>query len=209
MKKQSSKKIHPIPQKTSAQHLSMSLPTSQRGGVGLSIQQASAPCDLGWVLAGTTEKGICFIGLDDAPGPLLIALQNRFPKAQISAANSAFSEDLMKIVAYIDSRAKDLHLPLDIQGTTFQQQVWRSLIAIPPGTTLTYSELGERIGRPKSARAVANACGANPVAVLIPCHRIIRRDGSVGGYRWGIKRKRILLEREQMAKKKDTGQSQD
>jgi AraC family transcriptional regulator, regulatory protein of adaptative response / methylated-DNA-[protein]-cysteine methyltransferase len=166
------------------------------------IQQASAPCDLGWVLVGTTEKGICFIGLDNDPSALLIALQDRFPDAQISPANSDFSNNLEEIVAFIDGRAKKCQLPLDIQGTTFQQLVWKSLTDIPAGTTLTYSELAGRIGRPGSARAVANACGANPVAVLIPCHRIIRRDGSLGGYRWGIQRKKILLEREHSAEKK-------
>lgn len=162
----------------------------------LFIRQASAPCKLGWVLAGTTEKGICFIALDDVPDTLVATLTEHFPHAHITPATAEFSTILQTIVAFIDGLSTHWQLPLDIQGTAFQQQVWSALATIPAGTTLSYRELAARIGRPTSIRAAANACGANPLAVIIPCHRVIRSDGSLGGYRWGIKRKKILLERE-------------
>ncbi len=169
---------------------------TEKNGKGLSIQQASAPCELGWVIAATTDAGLCFLAFGDGPDDLLDSLEERFPEARISPANATFSANMAKIVDFVDGRSAHCGMSLDIQGTPFQQQVWTGLTEIPSGTTLTYSELAERIGRPKSFRAVANACGANPVAVVIPCHRVIRSDGSLGGYRGGIKRKKILLERE-------------
>ncbi len=168
----------------------------EKKGKGLFIQQASAACELGWVIAAATDAGLCFLALGDEPDDLLGSLEERFPEARISPADETFSANMAKIVDFVDGRSAHCGISLDIQGTPFQQLVWTGLTEIPSGTTLTYSELAERIGRPRSFRAVANACGANPVAVIIPCHRVIRGDGSLGGYRWGIKRKKILLERE-------------
>ena len=123
-------------------------------------------------------------------------MKHRFPRAEIVPADKAFARLVAKVVALVERPALGLDLPLDIRGTAFQQRVWQALRAIPAGETVSYADLAKRIGSPKSIRAVAQACGANPVAVAIPCHRVVRSDGGLSGYRWGVERKRALLERE-------------
>lgn len=163
----------------------------------LIIQQTSAPCDLGWLVAATTAAGLCFLALGDSAEELEKELAAHFPGARIVPAGAETADIFNEISAFINGESRKITLPLDLRGTPFQRQVWEALTTIPFGSTLSYTELAERIGRPKSVRAVANACGANPVGVIVPCHRVIRRDGSLGGYRGGIARKKLLLEREQ------------
>jgi len=123
-------------------------------------------------------------------------LQDRFPKAQLIGGDTGFEQLVAQVVGFIEAPALGLNLPLDVRGTAFQQRVWQALREIPPGTTVSYTQIAERIGAPKAVRAVAQACGANRIAVAIPCHRVVRRDGDVSGYRWGVERKRELLQRE-------------
>ena len=161
------------------------------------IQQTSGPCSLGCFLAAATEKGVCFLALGENPDFLLEDLKKRFSHTQLTAPSAAFTKIVARLAACIEDPSQKFKISLDLHGTPFQKQVWQALTTIPPGSTLTYKELAERIGHPNSSRAVANACGANPVAVVVPCHRIVRSDGSPGGYRWGVERKEILLAREQ------------
>lgn len=165
----------------------------------LTIRQASAPCDLGWFLVGVTDKGICFLALGDEPAELLASLVKRFPRARIVPTSEKISVNLEQIAAFLNGHEADLGMALDLHGTPFQLQVCQALATIPPGSTRSYRDLAEQIGRPGSVRAVANGCRVNPIAVAIPCHRVIRRDGSLGGYRWGVERKKQLLRREQTA----------
>jgi AraC family transcriptional regulator of adaptative response/methylated-DNA-[protein]-cysteine methyltransferase len=166
-------------------------------GRDLVIEYGTAPCSLGSVLVARTGRGICAVMLGDAPGPLVAGLERRFSQATVRAADSGFHETLTAVVGLIESPVRTFDLPLDLHGTLFQQRVWQALRDITPGTTITYGELASRIGAPSSVRAVASACGANPVAVLVPCHRVVGRDGSLTGYRWGVERKRALIEKEQ------------
>ena len=129
-------------------------------------------------------------------------MRQRFPRAILTAGDKAFAKLIAKVVAYIDAPSASLDLPLDMRGTAFQQRVWAALRDVAPGSTATYTDIAKRIGRPKAVRAVAAACAANPVAVAIPCHRIVRRDGALAGYYWGLARKRVLLDREAKAKRK-------
>jgi AraC family transcriptional regulator of adaptative response/methylated-DNA-[protein]-cysteine methyltransferase len=168
----------------------------RRAGAGLVIRHAVVPCALGWMLVAATERGLCRIEFGDDSAALAAGLKERFPKADLRGGDAAFSSWVEGVLELVDAPAKRRDLPLDIQGTAFQRQVWQALRAIPPGATATYSDIAVRIGRPTAARAVAQACGSNPVAVLIPCHRVIGSDGELRGYRWGIERKRQLLERE-------------
>lgn len=182
-------------------HLGMTPGSYANKGAGESIRYACAPCSLGQVLVAGTEKGICAIELDDTIAALEARLRARFGNARLSPAGADFETWLTTVVGFIDDphAASDdalRALPLDIRGSAFQQRVWQALRELPPGRTLTYAELAERIGRPGAARAVANACASNRIAVVIPCHRIIRGDGSLSGYRWGPQRKHALLERE-------------
>jgi AraC family transcriptional regulator of adaptative response/methylated-DNA-[protein]-cysteine methyltransferase len=142
------------------------------------------------------ERGICSIALGDDPDDLLRALQDRFPKADLIGGDAHFERVVAQAVALVESPAQMFELPLDVQGTAFQQRVWRALRAIPAGQTTTYSAIARQIGEPRAVRAVAHAVASNPVAVAIPCHRVIRTSGALAGYRWGIERKRALLERE-------------
>jgi AraC family transcriptional regulator of adaptative response/methylated-DNA-[protein]-cysteine methyltransferase len=172
-------------------------PTAFRaGGRGTAIRFAVGQCWLGSILVAATDKGVCAILLgDDAPA-LVRDLQDRFPEAQLIGGDQAFEQLVAKVVGFVGAPKLGLDLPLDVRGTAFQQRVWQALRKVPAGSTVTYSELANRIGRPKAVRAVAQACASNPLAVAIPCHRVVRTDGSLSGYRWGVERKRALLERE-------------
>ena len=172
-------------------------PTAYRdGGAGADIRFAVGPCALGHVLAAATTKGVCAILLGDEPEPLVHELETRFPKARLIGGDCAFEHTLAAVIALVEAPVRGLDLPLDIGGTSFQQQVWRALRAIPPGTTASYADIARAIGLPKAVRAVAQACAANALAVAIPCHRVVRTDGGLSGYRWGVERKRDLLARE-------------
>src|SRR5206468_10438401 len=139
---------------------------------------------------------VCAIMLGDDPEALVRDLQDRFPKAQLLGGDEDFEHLVAKVVGFVEAPALGLDLPLDVQGTAFQQRVWQALRAIPTGTTASYTEIAERLGMPKAVRAVAQACASNTIAVAIPCHRVVRHDGTLAGYRWGVERKRVLLDRE-------------
>jgi AraC family transcriptional regulator of adaptative response/methylated-DNA-[protein]-cysteine methyltransferase len=172
-------------------------PTDYRaGGAHTTMRFAVAACTLGSVLVAQSAKGVCAIFMGDDPDALVRNLEERFPRATIVGGDAAFDQVVAKVVAAVEEPAVGLDLPLDVRGTAFQQRVWQALRQIPAGSTATYTDIAVRIGAPTSARAVAQACGANPVAVAIPCHRVVRTDGSISGYRWGVERKRTLLRRE-------------
>ncbi len=166
------------------------------GGSGEAIHFAVAGCSLGALLVAATGKGICAILLGDEPEPLVRDLQERFPNAELVGAQPDFERTVAQVVAFVEAPRIGLDLPLDVRGTAFQQRVWQALRQVPAGQTVSYAELAERLGMPKGARAVASACAANPAAIAIPCHRVVRIDGALSGYRWGIERKRVLLDRE-------------
>ena len=153
-------------------------------------------CSLGSILVAATAKGICAILLGDDPEALVRDLQDRFPKAQLLGGDQDFEHMVAKVVGFVEAPALGLDLPLDVRGTAFQQRVWQALREIPPGSTASYMDIAKRIGAPKAVRAVAQACAANALAVAIPCHRVVRHDGTLSGYRWGVERKRVLLDRE-------------
>ncbi|WP_149196283.1 bifunctional DNA-binding transcriptional regulator/O6-methylguanine-DNA methyltransferase Ada [Luteimonas suaedae] len=175
-------------------------PTRYRaGGAEEAIRFAVGQCSLGAILVASSEKGIAAILLGDAPETLLHNLQDQFPKAQLIGGDRAYESLVARVVGVVEAPGLGLDLPLDIRGTAFQQRVWQALRDIPAGRTATYAEVARRIGTPKSVRAVAGACAANALAVAIPCHRVVRSDGALSGYRWGVERKRALLEREAAA----------
>lgn len=176
--------------------LGMTPSAFKRGGAGAAIRFAVGQCSLGAVLVAATDKGICAITLGDDPDMLLRDLQDRFPQAELIGGDAKFERLVARAVGQVERPGSDLDLPLDIRGTAFQRRVWQALRKIPAGKTATYSEIARRIGAPSAARAVARACATNAIAVAIPCHRVVRTDGSLSGYRWGIERKRALLERE-------------
>ena len=157
---------------------------------------AVGDCSLGSILVAASAKGITAITLGDDPEALVHDLEDRFPHAQLVGGDAAFEAVVAKVVGLVDAPALGLDLPLDIRGTAFQHRVWQALREIPAGTTATYSEIADSIGMPKAVRAVAGACAANKIAVAIPCHRVVRNDGSLSGYRWGVARKRALIDRE-------------
>jgi AraC family transcriptional regulator of adaptative response/methylated-DNA-[protein]-cysteine methyltransferase len=169
------------------------------GGAGLAIKFAIGQCWLGAILVAATEVGICAILLGDDPQELLDDLERRFSNAELLGDDKKFNRTVAQVVGFLENPLRGLELPLDIRGTVFQQQVWSALQRIPPGKTTTYTEIARRLGKPTAVRAVAQACAANPLAVAIPCHRVVRRDGGLAGYRWGIERKRTLLEHEVQA----------
>lgn len=172
-------------------------PTRYRaGGAGSEIRFAVGECSLGAILVARSERGVCAILIGDDPDALARDLQDRFPHATLIGGDAGFEKLVAKVVGFVEAPRLGLGLPLDVRGTAFQQRVWQALQSIPPGTTVSYTELAERIGVPKSVRAVAQACGANALAVAIPCHRVLRHDGAISGYRWGVERKRALLDRE-------------
>jgi len=172
-------------------------PTAFRaGGNGAAIRFAVGECSLGSILVAATDKGVCAIQFGDDPDALLRELQDRFPKARLIGADKDFERMVARVVGFVEAPAQGFDLPLDVRGTAFQQRVWQALRAIPSGATASYAEIAERIGQPKAVRAVARACASNGIAVAIPCHRVVRRDGALSGYRWGVERRRALLERE-------------
>jgi AraC family transcriptional regulator of adaptative response/methylated-DNA-[protein]-cysteine methyltransferase len=148
------------------------------------------------VLVAASTKGVCAIFLGDDPNALVRDLQDRFPKARLVGGNEAFETTVAKVIGFIEMPKTGLDLPLDVRGTAFQQKVWQALRDIPVGSTVSYRDIAARIGAPKAVRAIAQACGANALAVAIPCHRVVRNDGGLSGYRWGVQRKRALLKRE-------------
>lgn len=184
---------------TANQVLGMTPTNYRNGGAQAEIRFAVGQCSLGAILVARSDKGICAILLGDDPDELVRDLQDRFPRATLLGGDSAFEETMARAVGMVEAPGVGLDLPLDIRGTVFQQRVWKALQQIPAGTKATYAEIAEQIGAPKSARAVAQACAANPLAIAIPCHRVVRNDGSLSGYRWGVDRKRTLLERETRA----------
>ena len=172
-------------------------PTAWRaGGSGVAIRFAVGACSLGAILVAATDKGICAILMGDDPDLLARDVQERFPGAELRGAETDFEATVAAVVGLVEAPGVGLALPLDVRGTVFQQRVWEALRQIPSGATVSYAELAGRIGLPSGARAIAGACAANPVAVAIPCHRVVRNDGALSGYRWGVERKRVLLERE-------------
>jgi len=177
------------------------------GGAGETIRFAVAQCSLGALLVAATSRGICCILLGDDPDALVRDLQDRFPKAELLGAEPGFERSVAQVVGLVEAPRLGLDLPLDVRGTAFQQRVWQALRQIPAGQTIGYAELAAQLGMPQGARAVAGACAANPVAVAIPCHRVVRNDGAISGYRWGVERKRTLLTREaqQAAGGRETG----
>ena len=166
------------------------------GGTGTTIRFAIGECSLGSILVASSEKGVCAISMGDNPDALARDLQDRFSKAKLIGGDRDFEKTVAKVVGLIEAPRVGFDLPLDVRGTAFQQRVWQALREIPVGSTASYTEVAVRIGLPKAARAVAQACGANALAVAIPCHRVLRTDGDLSGYRWGVERKRVLLERE-------------
>jgi AraC family transcriptional regulator of adaptative response/methylated-DNA-[protein]-cysteine methyltransferase len=172
-------------------------PTDYRAaGQNNDIRFAVGQCSLGAILVAQSERGICAILLGDDPHQLVCNLQDQFRKANLIGADREFEQLIASVVGFVEAPAKGLNLPLDIRGTAFQERVWQALREIPAGRTASYAEIAQRIGAPTSMRAVAQACGANRLAVAIPCHRVVRSDGNLSGYRWGVERKRQLLERE-------------
>lgn len=172
-------------------------PTAFRaGGVSITIRFAVGECSLGSFIVARSSKGVCAILLGDDPEALVRELETRFPKATLIGGDAGFETLVAEVVGLVEAPARGLDLPLDLQGTAFQQRVWQALRTIPSGETASYAEIASRIGLPKAVRAVAGACAANPVAVAVPCHRVVRRDGGLSGYRWGVARKRALLDRE-------------
>jgi AraC family transcriptional regulator, regulatory protein of adaptative response / methylated-DNA-[protein]-cysteine methyltransferase len=168
----------------------------RRGGAGAVIRFAVGEASLGAVLVAATNKGVCAILLGDDPQALVRDLQDRFPRAEFKGGDAEFERTVAEVVGLVEAPGQRLDLPLDIRGTAFQQRVWAALSAIPSGKTATYAEIARVIGQPKAVRAVAQACGANPLAIAIPCHRVVRSDGDLSGYRWGVERKRKLIDRE-------------
>ena len=175
-------------------------PTQHRaGGADTVIRFAVGECSLGSILVAASDRGVCAIALGADPDALVRDLQDRFPRADLLGGDAGFETLVARVVGLVETPTRGLDLPLDVRGTAFQQRVWQALRAVPPGTTASYSEIARRIGAPAAVRAVAHAVASNPLAVAIPCHRIVRSDGQLAGYRWGIERKRALLEREAAA----------
>jgi len=160
------------------------------------IDYAVGRCSLGAILVAASEKGVCAILLGDQAAPLVQNLQERFPASQLVVGDGQLDHLVAKVIKFVEAPTVGLDIPLDTRGTAFQQRVWLALQAIPAGSTASYTDIASRIGAPKSARAVAQACAANAIAVAIPCHRVVRNDGALSGYRWGVERKRALLARE-------------
>jgi AraC family transcriptional regulator of adaptative response/methylated-DNA-[protein]-cysteine methyltransferase len=184
---------------TSSKVLGMTPTDFRAGAPGASIRFAVGECSLGSILVAASDKGICAILLGDDPDALARDLQDRFPKARLIGGDPGFERWVAEVVGFVEAPQLGLALPLDVRGTAFQQRVWRALSEIAPGSRASYAEIAGRIGAPRAVRAVAKACAANPLAVAIPCHRVVRHDGALSGYRWGVERKRALLAREAAA----------
>lgn len=183
-----------------AARLGMTATRYKQGGTGEVIRFAIARSSLGAVLVAESDKGVCAISLGDDAEALTHEVQDRFPAARLTGDDPAFDARVAQVVAFVEAPRLGLDLPLDIRGTAFQQRVWQALRALPPGQTLSYAELAQRLKAPRAVRAVAGACAANILAVAVPCHRIVRSDGGLSGYRWGVARKAALL-----AKERDAG----
>ena len=179
--------------------LGMTPAARRRGGRGETIRYTVVSTWLGWAIVAATERGICMTALADSRAALESDLRRRFPSADLLPADAALAGWAERVVRYITRPGDALDLPLDIRGTAFQARVWRALQKIPPGKTATYSDIAAALGQPQSVRAVAQACASNKLAVVVPCHRVVRRDGDLAGYRWGVERKRALLDRERSA----------
>jgi len=181
----------------SSSHRLGMLPRQYRaGGVNAEIRFAVGQCSLGAILVAQSERGICAISIGDDADELVRNLQDQFPRATLIGGNAEFEQTVATVVGFVESPSLGFGLPLDVQGTVFQERVWQALRDIPFGKTVTYTDIARQIGMPAAVRAVASACGANRLAVAIPCHRVVRSDGSLSGYRWGVERKRQLLDRE-------------
>ncbi|MEP6941205.1 MAG: bifunctional DNA-binding transcriptional regulator/O6-methylguanine-DNA methyltransferase Ada [Rudaea sp.] len=176
--------------------LGMTPSAFRSGGADASMRFAVGECSLGSILVARSERGVCAILLGDDPGALVRQLQDRFPNARLSGGDKDFERLVASVVGLVEAPGTGLDLPLDVRGTAFQQRVWEALRRIPAGETASYAAIAAAIGAPKSARAVAQACAANALAIAIPCHRVVRSDGALSGYRWGVERKRELLARE-------------
>ena len=181
---------------TSSEVLGMTPTDFRSGGTGTSIRFAVGECSLGSILVAATERGVCAILLGDEPEKLVRELQDRFPRAQFLGGDRTFERLVAKVIGFVEAPRLGFELPLDVRGTAFQQRVWQALRQIPAGVTATYTDIAARIGAPRAVRAVGRACASNAIAVAIPCHRVVRNDGALSGYRWGVERKRRLLERE-------------
>ncbi len=176
--------------------LGMTPGAARRGGAGEIIRTAAADCRFGRLLVGATDKGVCFIGFAEPDDALLADLRRRFPRARIEAGDAALASTVRAVLDFLEEPKQALGLPLDLRGTAFQQLVWRTLTRIPAGETRSYAEVAAMVGNPRAVRAVARSCATNPVALAVPCHRVVGSDGALTGYRWGVPRKRALLERE-------------
>ncbi|HTO07383.1 MAG TPA: bifunctional DNA-binding transcriptional regulator/O6-methylguanine-DNA methyltransferase Ada [Myxococcota bacterium] len=187
--------------------LGMTPGARRRAGRGEAIRWAVAKTALGWVLVAATARGVCAAELGDSRESLVAGLHARFAAAELREDRAGLREWLARIAGFIASPDHALELPLDVRGTAFQAQVWRALQRVPPGKTITYTELARALGRPRAVRAVAQACAHNPVALLVPCHRALRLGGGLAGYRWGLERKRALLAREAAAAARPGGRA--
>ncbi len=179
--------------------LGMTPSAYRAGGARERLCFAIAQCALGAILVASSEKGVAAILLGDEPDALARDLQDRFPHAELIGGNGDYEAFVAGVIGFVQAPGLGLHLPLDVRGTAFQQQVWRALCEVPAGEVVTYTEIARRIGAPAATRAVAGACAANHIAVAIPCHRVVRSDGAISGYRWGVERKRQLLDLESAA----------
>jgi AraC family transcriptional regulator of adaptative response/methylated-DNA-[protein]-cysteine methyltransferase len=184
-----------------SEELGMTPATYSRGGRGVNISYTIADSTMGRLLVAVTERGVCAVRMADNDAELEKDLREEFPHAQITRDDSALREPVQKILNHLDKNEPRLDLPLDIRATAFQRQVWEKLRTIPYGETVSYAEVAKALGNPGAVRAVGRACATNPVALVIPCHRVVREDQSMGGYRWGLERKKKLLERERRAEK--------
>jgi AraC family transcriptional regulator of adaptative response/methylated-DNA-[protein]-cysteine methyltransferase len=179
--------------------LGMTPRSFRQGGARAQIRFAIGECSLGSILVAASDRGVCAILLGDDPAALARDLEDRFPLADLVGGDAEFERLVARVVGMIETPKIGVELPLDVRGTAFQERVWRAIGKIPAGSTASYTEIAKRIGVPKAVRAVAQACAANHLAVAIPCHRVVRADGDVSGYRWGVERKRTLLRREKAA----------
>jgi AraC family transcriptional regulator of adaptative response/methylated-DNA-[protein]-cysteine methyltransferase len=180
-----------------AAQLGMTPSTYQRGGRGMRLRYTFADCPLGRLLLAATDRGVSAVYLGDSDRALEKELRREYPEAERTRDDAALGAWLHALLEHLEGREPHLDLPLDVQATAFQRRVWQELQAIPYGSTRTYGEIARRLGQPKATRAVARACASNPVAVVVPCHRVVREDGTLGGYRWGLQRKKKILAREQ------------
>jgi AraC family transcriptional regulator of adaptative response/methylated-DNA-[protein]-cysteine methyltransferase len=180
----------------STDQLGMTPATYRRGAKGMQISYTVVECALGSLLVAATERGVCAVSLGDTPTALEQALAHEYPGAQLTRDGAGIGQWVAALIAHLEGRQPYLDLPLDIRATAFQRQVWQQLQAIPYGSICSYGEVARAIGRPGAARAVAQACASNPVALVIPCHRVVGEGGKISGYRWGAQRKRAILERE-------------